>query len=240
MTTTTVATQRSGLARSADGIVVLNNVVKTYKEGDIEVAAIRGISMSIPHGSFSLIVGPSGSGKTTLLNLISAIDLPDAGNLVIDGVETTTMQDRELTALRAQKIGFIFQNFNLIPVLSAAENVEFALLESAMSRAERQDAVAETLAAVGLQDRSRQRPNQLSGGQRQRVAIARSLVKKPAIILADEPTANLNSVTGKSIVTLMRQIQDQFATTFIVSTHNPGLMPMADRTYTIDDGLLVD
>lgn len=236
-----VASAAQGAPTSVvDDVVVIDNVSKTYREGEIEIAAVRGMSMSIPRGSFSLIVGPSGSGKTTLLNLIGAIDVPDTGSLLIDGINMAAMHDRELTALRAQKIGFIFQSFNLIPVLTTAENVEFALLNGTMSRAERQVAVAETLAAVGLQDKAMQRPNQLSGGQRQRVAIARALVKRPAIILADEPTANLDSVTGASIVDLMRQVQKKFATTVLVSTHNPALMPMADSTYTLNDGLLVD
>lgn len=244
MTTNLLTPERSAemaaqVDRAPDHVVEVQDVHKTYREGKLQIAALRGVSIAVARGGFSLIVGASGSGKTTLLNLISAIDQPDSGRVIIDGSETTAMKDRQLTALRARKIGFIFQNFNLIPVLTAAENVEFALLGESMSKRERAEAVEETLAAVGLRDQAAQRPNQLSGGQRQRVAIARALVKRPAIILADEPTANLDSVTGRAIVSLMREIQLQSSTTFIVSTHNPDLMPMADKTYTLADGVIV-
>jgi putative ABC transport system ATP-binding protein len=183
-----------------------------------------------------MIVGPSGSGKTTLLNLIGTIDQPDAGSIEIDGRDITSMTDRTVSAFRAARIGFIFQAFNLMPVLSAYENIEYALLLAGLPAAERKRRTQEALQAVGLAEHQHHKPNQLSGGQRQRVAIARALVKRPALVLADEPTANLDSQTGASIVALMRDMQKQFKTTFIFSTHDHELMRHADQLLTMLDG----
>jgi putative ABC transport system ATP-binding protein len=219
-------------------VVNVSGVRKTYLEGDIRVPALRGVDLAVLRRSFTMIVGPSGSGKTTLLNLIGALDTPDEGSVSIDGRSLSGMRDRELTQFRSRKIGFIFQNFHLIPVLTARENVEFALLHSGLRPAERRAAVDETLDAVGLGAQAGQKPNQLSGGQRQRVAIARALVKQPAIVLADEPTANLDSATGQTIVELMQDMQKRFHTTFIFSTHDPELMRMADVIHTLRDGVL--
>jgi putative ABC transport system ATP-binding protein len=232
-----LAVPASQLAESP--ILRMENVSKTYKEGEIEVAALQSVDLQIPRRRFAMIVGPSGSGKTTLLNLIGCLDIPSTGRIEIDGQQLASLDDRALTAFRARHIGFIFQNFNLIAVLSAHENVEYGLLHLPMSAAERRDAVDEILEAVGLLSQRKQRPNQLSGGQKQRVAVARALVKKPSIVLADEPTANLDSKTGAAIVALMRDMQTRFDTSFIFSTHDRELMQHADVTFTLRDGRLV-
>jgi putative ABC transport system ATP-binding protein len=216
----------------------LCDVSKSYREGALEVRAVRNVSMEIARERFTMIVGPSGSGKTTLLNLIGAIDKPSAGLIQIEGQDLRAMSDRALTRFRAQKIGFIFQSFNLMPVLSAYENVEYALLLTQASLRDRKERTLEALGAVGLLPQKNQRPNQLSGGQRQRVAIARALVKKPSIVLADEPTANLDSETGRTIIQLMREMQERLKTTFIFSTHDPELMKHAEETFIIRDGSL--
>jgi putative ABC transport system ATP-binding protein len=221
-------------------VVDLADVFKTYKVGEVEVPAVKGITFSIPRQRFSMIVGPSGSGKTTLLNLIGCIDKPTAGRVVVAGQDVATLSDNAISDFRAEKVGFIFQNFSLIPVFSAYENVEYPLLLLGIGPAERRARTTKMLEAVGLEDQRRQRPNQLSGGQKQRVAIARALVKAPDFVLADEPTANLDSQTGASIIDLMRRMQEAYATTFIFSTHDPRLMSHADDTFTIRDGALVD
>lgn len=221
-------------------IVSLSNVVKTYKAGAVEVPAIKGISFDIPRQRFSMIVGPSGSGKTTLLNLIGCIDKPTAGNVVVGQQDVAALNDDAISDFRAQRVGFIFQNFSLIPVLSAWENIEYPLMLIGVPAEERRERTTRMLEAVGLADQRRQRPNQLSGGQKQRVAIARALVKGPDFVLADEPTANLDSQTGASIIDLMRRMQEEYATTFVFSTHDPHLMSHADETFAIRDGQLVD
>ena len=221
-------------------VVRLSGVVKTYHVGDVDVPAVKGISLQIPRQRFSMIVGPSGSGKTTLLNLIGCIDKPTEGTVVIGEQDVGTLSDNAVSNLRAQRVGFIFQNFSLIPVLSAYENIEYPLLLLNVPAAKRRDRAMRMLEAVGLIDQRRQRPNQLSGGQKQRVAIGRALVKEPDFVLADEPTANLDSETGASIISLMRRMQEEYQTTFVFSTHDPHLMSHADETFTIRDGLLVD
>lgn len=221
-------------------IVRLSNVVKTYKAGAVEVPAIKGVSFEIPRQRFSMIVGPSGSGKTTLLNLIGCIDKPTAGKVVVGEQDVATLNDNAISDFRAERVGFIFQNFSLIPVLSAWENIEYPLMLIGVPAEERRERTTRMLEAVGLADQRRQRPNQLSGGQKQRVAIARALVKGPDFVLADEPTANLDSQTGASIIELMRRMQEEYATTFVFSTHDPHLMSHADETFTIRDGQLVD
>jgi len=221
-------------------VVRLSGVVKTYQVGDVDVPAVKGISLQIPRQRFSMIVGPSGSGKTTLLNLIGCIDKPTEGTVVIGEQDVGTLSDNAVSNLRAQRVGFIFQNFSLIPVLSAYENIEYPLLLLNVPAAKRRDRAMRMLEAVGLIDQRRQRPNQLSGGQKQRVAIGRALVKEPDFVLADEPTANLDSETGASIISLMRRMQEEYQTTFVFSTHDPHLMSHADETFTIRDGLLVD
>ncbi len=222
-----------------DPVVRLDHVARTYRTGAVSIPAIRDISLEIAPRMFTVIVGPSGSGKTTLLNMIGCIDLPDTGRIEVSGQDVLALTDNALADFRARRIGYVFQAFNLIPVLSAFENVEYPLLLLDLSAAERRRRTLAMLAAVGLEAQANQRPNELSGGQKQRVAIARALVKEPALVLADEPTANLDSVTGAAIIALMRQMQESFHTSFIFSTHDERLMKEADQTFTIRDGMLV-
>ena len=218
-------------------LVRVEGVSKQYQLGEQQVVALHDITLSIEEGVFLAIAGPSGSGKTTLLNIIGCIDNPTRGKVFIDNVEVTGRSANALADLRARTTGFIFQTFNLFPVLTAAENVEYPLLQlPEISREERQKRVAKYLKVVGLARYGAHMPNQLSGGQRQRVAIARALAINPRIVLADEPTANLDSATGKSILGLMKEINRQFGTTFIFSTHDRQVMSMADRLVRIEDG----
>lgn len=225
---------------TSEAVVRLRKVAKTYRSGALEVPALRGISLEIPSHRFSVVVGASGSGKTTLLNIIGCIDAPSSGTIEVCGERIAALSDDALSDFRARNIGFIFQTFSLVPVLSAYENVEYPLLLVGMPQAERRRRTLAMLEAVGLAGQARQRPNELSGGQRQRVAIARALVKEPQVVLADEPTANLDSATGASIIELMRRVQSQSRTTFIFATHDPQLMSHADETFVIRDGELVE
>ena len=226
--------------RADEPVVRLSHVVKVYEAGDVEVSAIKSITFDIPRQRFSMIVGPSGSGKTTLLNLIGCIDKPTQGTIFVGGQDVGTLNDNAISDFRAQRVGFIFQNFSLIPVLSAWENIEYPLMLLGVPTAERRERSTRMLEAVGLSNQRNRRPNELSGGQKQRVAIARALVKGPDFVLADEPTANLDSQTGASIIDLMRRMQEEYSTTFVFSTHDPHLMSHADETFTIRDGQLVD
>ena len=218
-------------------LVRVEGVTKEYLLGEQKVVALHNITLSIEEGVFLAIAGPSGSGKTTLLNIIGCIDTPTEGKAFIDEIEVTGRSPDELADLRAHTTGFIFQTFNLFPVLTAAENVEYPLLNlPEISRGERRKRVAKFLAVVGLERYADHKPNQLSGGQRQRVAIARALVIKPRIVLADEPTANLDKKTGESILKLMKDINQHYGTTFIFCTHDRHVMAMADRLIRIEDG----
>jgi putative ABC transport system ATP-binding protein len=218
-------------------VVELKGVRKHYMLGQTKVEALRGVDLSIERGEFLAIAGPSGAGKSTMLNMFGCIDLPTEGSVTIDGTEVATLGERELTRYRREKIGFIFQSFNLIPVLNVRENIEFPLLlRRELSKKEREALVDRFIEEVGLQDRVRNKPYELSGGQRQRVAIARALVTRPAIVLADEPTANLDSETGLRIVELMRRINEEDRTTFIFSTHDAHIMREARRVVRILDG----
>ncbi len=221
-------------------VVALRDVVKTYDDEGLKVTAINGITMDIPRKRFAMIVGPSGSGKTTLLNLIGCIDKPSAGTLEVAGEMVGRLSDNKITDFRAKNIAFIFQNFSLYPVLSAYENVEYPLLLIGMPAKQRRERAMGMLEAVGLADQAKQRPNQLSGGQKQRVAIARALVKHPEIVLADEPTANLDSQTGAQIIELMRKMQHEQEVSFIFASHDPQLISHAEETYLIRDGKLVE
>ncbi|HEY0840179.1 MAG TPA: ABC transporter ATP-binding protein [Vulgatibacter sp.] len=222
-------------------IVEIVNVVKEYPLGKLKVRALHDVSLDIQRGEFAAIAAPSGAGKTTLLNLIGCVDTPTSGVVRIDGQSTSELNDGGLTNLRLHKLGFIFQSFNLIAVLDVYQNVEFPLLlQGGLSRKERDARVRDVIEKVGLTPQLRQRPNELSGGQRQRVAIARALVTRPAIVLADEPTANLDSTTGTNIIELMRQINHAEKTTFIFSTHDPKVMDRADRVVKMADGRIVD
>jgi len=220
-------------------VVRLEHVARVYHTGSVSIPAVRDISLEIAPKVFTVIIGPSGSGKTTLLNMIGCIDIPDSGRIEVQGQDVLRLSDNALADFRARHIGYVFQSFNLIPVLSAFENVEYPLLLLDIPAAERRRKTLAMLEAVGLAAQANQRPNELSGGQKQRVAIARALVKEPALILADEPTANLDSVTGTAIIALMRQMQEAFHTSFIFSTHDPRLMAEADQTFSIRDGMLV-
>ena len=218
-------------------VVRIEHVYKDYLLGEQKVQALKDITLSFEPGVFLAIAGPSGSGKTTLLNLIGCIDTPSSGKIYINDQDVSGRTPDQLADLRNRTIGFIFQTFNLLPVLSAAENVEYPLLQrSDVSRQERQKRVAYFLDIVGLSKYVHHRPNQLSGGQRQRVAIARALAIRPSIVLADEPTANLDHKTGEEILNLMKQINRSFKTTFIFSTHDKRVIAKADRLVRIDDG----
>ncbi len=224
-------------ASRPEAIVRLTDVCKTYQLGKLQVRALDHVSVEIEAGDFCVIAGPSGSGKTTLLNLVGCVDVATSGQVIVDGLDTGKLKERELTRLRLQRLGFIFQSFNLVGVLDAFQNVEFPLLLlQGMSRAERKRRVDEMLEKVGLAEHSHHRPNELSGGQRQRVAIARALVTRPHIVLADEPTANLDSKTGKQIIDLMRDLNRVDGTTFIFSTHDHSVMSQARRVIELVDG----
>jgi putative ABC transport system ATP-binding protein len=221
-------------------VVELTDVRKHYMLGQTRVDALQGVTLGIGKGEFTAIAGPSGSGKSTMLNMFGCIDIPSSGRVVIDGTEVEKLSDKELTRYRRTKIGFIFQSFNLIPVLDVYENIEFPLLlRRDIGAAERKERVMRFIEEVGLGDRLRNKPNELSGGQRQRVAIARALVTEPTIVLADEPTANLDSATGIRIVELMRKINEEDKTTFIFSTHDAHIMREARRVVRILDGRIV-
>ena len=218
-------------------LVRVDNVSKRYLLGDEEVWAVRNASMIVDANVFMAIAGPSGSGKSTLLNLIGCIDIPTSGTITINGHDTAGQTPDQLAELRSRTIGFIFQTFNLFPVLTAAENVEYPLLQQReIESRERRARVAKYLDVVGLSRYARHRPNQLSGGQRQRVAIARALATHPKIILADEPTANLDHRTGEGILELMREINSTYGTTFVFSTHDKKVIAKADRLVRIEDG----
>jgi len=215
----------------------LEKVTKIYKTGDIELAALKGVSLKVSDGEFLSIAGPSGSGKTTLLNIIGCIDDASSGRVKIDGRDISSLKSRERAELRNEKIGFIFQTFNLIPVLTAFENVEFAMmLRGNASKADQKTRTEDILELVGLKDFMKRKPTELSGGQQQRVAIARALVKKPSLVLADEPTANLDSETASGILMLMRELNKHENVSFIFSTHDRMVMDFADRLIILKDG----
>lgn len=218
-------------------IVKVEQVCKRYALGEQLVDALRDVSLSVEPGSFLALAGPSGSGKSTLLNIMGCIDHPTSGRVFIDGDDVSGKTSDQLADVRARTIGFIFQNFNLLPVLSAGENVDYPLLHlPELSRAERRERVDHYLDVVGLTRYARHRPNQLSGGQRQRVAIARALATHARIVLADEPTANLDRETGRGILELMQSINRDAGTTFVFSTHDMHVMDMADRLVHMEDG----
>ncbi|MCM2266297.1 MAG: ABC transporter ATP-binding protein [Elusimicrobiales bacterium] len=219
-------------------IIEIKNLKKDYPLGKTIVPALRGVDLEVAEGEFMSIIGPSGSGKTTLLNVIGCIDQATAGSVKIAGSEITALDDRAVTDIRLHKIGFIFQTFNLIPVLDVLENIEFPLLLMKRPAAEARKRAEKLAAEVGLSEYVRHRPAELSGGQRQRVAIARALVTGPDIVLADEPTANLDSVTGASILELMREMNEVEKTTFVFSTHDAAVLKYARRIVRIKDGLI--
>ena len=219
-------------------VVRLEGVHKRYRSGEVEVPALNGVSLEIPAQRFTMVVGPSGSGKTTLLNLLGCVDVPTSGRLEVCGVDILSLGNDAQADFRAAHIGYVFQTFNLIPVLTAYENIEYPLLLLRMEPRERRKRTLEMLDQVGLAGLGDRRPNELSGGQRQRVAIGRALVKRPSLVLADEPTANLDSRTGDVIVDLMHRVQAEAATTFVFSTHDPRLIQRADAVFALRDGVL--
>lgn len=224
-------------------IISLKDVKKTYALGKTEVPAIKGVTFDIEKGDFISIIGPSGSGKSTILNMIGCIDVPTEGSVIINGRETGKLSDREITGLRHSVIGFIFQSFNLLSVLDVFENIEFPLLlgKKKLTAAEKKsekDYINHLIDAVGLSNWKNHKPNELSGGQRQRVAIARALATKPKVVLADEPTANLDSKTGEEIIALMKKINKELDTTFIFSTHDQNIFSIADHVIRLRDGLV--
>ena len=218
-------------------LLELSGVEKIYRQGKIEVPALRGIDLTVESGEFTTVFGPSGSGKTTLLNLIGCLDKPTGGSVIFNGRELGSLDKKGLARIRRENIGFVFQSYNLIPVLTAYENVEFAIrLVKKHSNQELKSRVMKILAAVGLEGLEKRKPNELSGGQKQRVAIARALVKEPKLILADEPTANLDSKTSEEVLEVMVKMNTELGTTFIFSTHDPRVMDYAHRLLEIRDG----
>jgi putative ABC transport system ATP-binding protein len=221
-------------------IVECIDVKKAYRQDTLEVRALNGVTLSIQKGAFVAIAGPSGSGKTTLLNIIGGLDSADSGRVVVDGHALETMTQSELASLRLHNVGFVFQSYNLIPVLSALENVEFVMLLQGVSTAERRERAIAILDDVGLEGMYNRRPAELSGGQQQRVAVARAIVSGPSIVLADEPTANLDSKMGKGLLEMMKQMNEKRNATFVFSTHDKMVMDYARRLILIRDGLVAD
>lgn len=221
-------------------IVECIDIKKTYQQGQIKVHALRSISLNIEKGEFAAVAGPSGSGKTTLLNLVGGLDALDSGSIVVDGNDYNQMSQSLLANLRLHKIGFVFQAYNLIPVLSAAENVEFVMLLQGVTARERQQRAKAILDDVGLEGKYDRRPAELSGGQQQRVAVARAIVSNPSIVLADEPTANLDSKTGNGLLEMMKKMNEEKKVTFIFSTHDKMVMDYARRLILLRDGRLAD
>jgi putative ABC transport system ATP-binding protein len=209
---------------------------KTYRLGDVTIEALRGVDLDVARGEFVVVAGPSGSGKSSLLNLLGCLDEPDGGSVRFDGADLAALGPRERTLIRRRQLGFVFQSFNLVPVLSAFENVEYPLWIDGVRAADRRRRVTDALAAVGLADRLRHRPDQLSGGERQRVSLARALVHEPLAVLADEPTANLDSRTGAAIVDLLSRMNAERGTTFLFATHDPDIIARAPRTVRLHDG----
>ncbi len=219
-------------------VVKIENVTRKYQIGKIETQALRGVSLSIGSGEFTALVGPSGSGKTTLLQMIGCLDQPTTGHVFINGKEVTSLNRNQRADMRRGTIGFIFQFFALIPTLTAYENVEMPLLLNGHSPKDRRDRVMELLKAVDLEDRANNRPDQLSGGQQQRVAVARALASKPTLILADEPTANLDTANGKQVMEIMARLNQETGVTFVFATHDPRVIGYAKRIVTLHDGVI--
>lgn len=220
-------------------VVEINDVFKTYHDTEVEVKAVNGVTLSFEKGDFAVIVGPSGSGKTTLLNLIGGLDRPTAGEIIVAGHRLSELKPSELIDFRMDHVGFVFQSYNLIPVLTAAENVEFIMSLQKWPKEKRMARTDEMLQSVGLADRHRSRPSQLSGGQQQRVAVARALAPRPQFILADEPTANLDTKSAETLLDIMEKLNREEEMTFIFSTHDVRVMKRARRVITLEDGKVV-
>jgi putative ABC transport system ATP-binding protein len=222
----------------SDDLIVLQGIHKSYHLGETRVSALRGVDLTIPPGEFLAIGGPSGSGKSTLLNICGLLDNPDQGRYWLQGEEMGGLAQDALAGVRRGRLGFIFQNFNLVPVMTAAENVEYPLLLLGLGRRERSRRVTQMLEAVGLADHGRHLPDRLSGGQRQRVAIARALVKQPTLVIADEPTANLDTATASQIIDLMQRLGSDQGTTFLIATHDERMIQRCHRMCHLVDGVL--
>jgi putative ABC transport system ATP-binding protein len=220
------------------GLIELQGITKTYRMGALEVPALAGVNLTIDAGEYVAIMGPSGSGKTTLMNILGLLDTPTTGSYRLDGEQVSGLSERRLAQVRAQRIGFVFQSFNLLPRVSAVENVELSLIYAGSS--ERRRRAERALDVVGLGHRRRHRPNELSGGEQQRVAIARALAKDPSLILADEPTGNLDSRTAEEIVLLFQRLHVEKGLTLVLITHNPEIAKQAGRTVLMRDGQIVD
>jgi putative ABC transport system ATP-binding protein len=232
------AADRPATARGVN-VIRTTDLTKTYAADGVEVRALREVSLDIEAGSFIAFIGPSGSGKTTLLNLLGCLDKPTSGRLEVGGTDVTRLDRRQAAAFRGARIGFVFQSFNLIPVLTAFENAEYPLvMVQDRPASERRRRVLELLDAVGMADQRNKRPEQLSGGQKQRVAIARALVTRPELVLADEPTANLDSATAHTIIALMKKMRDEAGTTFLFATHDTRIIGAAEIVHTLEDGRL--
>ena len=220
-------------------LIVAQDLKKTFRTGDVSTDALRGVSFSIDEGAFVSFIGPSGSGKTTLLNMIGCLDKPSSGKLLVAGMEVASLNGTDAALFRGKHIGFIFQSFNLIPVLTVFENIEYPLvMVQNVPAGRRREAVEKLLEAVGMTDQRGKKPDQLSGGQKQRVAIARALVTNPDLVLADEPTANLDRDTAMTIIRLMKAIRDKLRTTFVFSTHDARIINEVESVYRLEDGIL--
>jgi putative ABC transport system ATP-binding protein len=221
-------------------VVSCRGVVRTYDDDAVPVHALRGVDLDVARGDFVSLAGPSGSGKTTLLNVISGLDRADAGTIRVDGTELGSLSEAQLSDLRLHRLGFVFQSYNLVPVLSARENVEFIMQLQGVAAAERRDRADEVLTALGLESMADRRPGELSGGQQQRVAIARAIVTRPAVLLADEPSANLDSATTEDLLALLRRLNTEQGVTIVTATHDPIVMEYARRRVRLRDGMIVE
>jgi putative ABC transport system ATP-binding protein len=220
-------------------LIQVTDIARTYQQGSHEVHALRGVDLQIETGEFMALMGPSGSGKTTLLNLIGGLDTPTSGRVEIEGTDISTLSGGALSDLRRDRVGFVFQAYNLVPVLSAVENAEMVLVLRGDDPAERRAKAMKTLSEVGLMGKENRRPSELSGGEQQRVAVARAITGEPALVLADEPTANLDSTTGAELIALMRKLNQDKGITFVFATHDPSVMAAADRVVRMVDGKIV-
>ncbi|MFT5511929.1 MAG: putative ABC transport system ATP-binding protein [Bacteroidia bacterium] len=221
-------------------VIETNNLSKVYDEGPVPVYAVNGVSLNIDEGEFTAVVGPSGSGKTTLLNIIGGLDRPTKGSVKVDGVELSNLNESNLIKFRLENIGFVFQSYNLIPVLTAKENTEFIMLLQGKSESERHHRVMQLLNEVGIAEQADKRPSDMSGGQQQRVAVARALASRPKFVLADEPTANLDSKSAENLLDLMLKLNKEENVTFIFSTHDQRVIDRARRVVTLEDGKIVE